>query len=63
MENMINYIRDRKGRTWYICRDCGNKELSQFTFCPVCKNVGQNPNPRFREALANLIVSALRGKV
>lgn len=63
MANMINYIRDRKGRTWYICRDCGNKELYQPDFCPVCHNVGRNPNPRYREALANLIASVLRGRV
>lgn len=55
MENMLYYITDRKGRAWYICRDCGNKEMKKYNFCPVCKNTGKNPNPKFLRELANVI--------
>ena len=55
MPNMIFYLKDKKDRKWYICCTCGNKELKQYSFCPVCKNEGENPNPDFRRELANVI--------
>lgn len=55
--NMMPYIRDSKGRVWYICRDCGNKEMKQYNFCPVCKNISRGTNPERLSALARLIAS------
>ena len=55
--NMIPYIKDSQGRAWYICRDCGNKEMRQYNFCPVCKNTARNTNPEYLSALARLIAS------
>lgn len=55
MENMVYFATDKNGYLWFICRDCGNKEHSQFKFCPVCQNAHRNPDGEFKAALENLI--------
>jgi len=37
MDNMIPFAVIH-GRQWYICRDCGHKEMKKYDICPVCKN-------------------------
>ena len=57
MDNMLFFAKDKKGRDWYICKDCGNKEMSRFLVCPICHNE-PNQDKEKREALNNLIINA-----
>ena len=63
MQNMVYYTTDKNGKIWFICRDCGNKEHFQFTFCPVCKNEREHQNPEFRSALKTIIANAIKERV
>ena len=55
MDNLIPYIVDRRGKQWYICRDCCNKEQIKHLFCPVCGNVKPSTNPEIKKAIAQVI--------
>jgi hypothetical protein len=57
MDNLIPYIVDKKGKQWYICRDCANKEQFQFLFCPVCRNLKRSTNEALQKAVAGVLKS------
>lgn len=60
MDNLIPYIVDRRGKQWYICRDCCNKEQIKRLFCPVCGNVKPSTNPEIKKAIAQVIAENRR---
>ena len=60
MDNLIRYCTDSRGLTWYICKDCGNKERTKWRYCPVCKNEHPQSNPDLK---AILDVIALKGGI
>ena len=60
MENMNYFFTDKSGRAWYICKDCGHKEMWKPVFCPVCKNKYRCTNQDKKQVIDMLINNAKR---
>ena len=54
MGNFYKYCVDKRGKTWYICRDCGNKEQYCPACCPVCENKVRNTRQELIDIISRL---------
>lgn len=60
MENSVFYCTER-GKDWYMCTDCGNKERFRFLVCPVCEN--KPGNVELQKAVKQAAAVLIAGRI